>query len=256
MKQFHYIDYLCYQILKAKEQRKGLSLREPSEEYHVHQPHDKIFKTVLNEKSQVVELLNKVLKLQHPLQEDEIEKYPSEYINQSFKSFQTDMVYKMKKQEIFFLIEHQRSIDYSMPKRIIEYEVEIIRQAIKDKTMTKKDHRLPRVIPIVIYTGNRQWNVEKYIEECQEILPQSEQVKLGQYYVVDVNDYTNEELEKDSLFISKILLLEKLKTEKEIFETLSRIIQKEKEEKKRMLLKKIITYVLEEKLKPDDKKSY
>lgn len=28
------------------------------EKYHVHQPHDKIFKTVLNEKNQIVELIN------------------------------------------------------------------------------------------------------------------------------------------------------------------------------------------------------
>ena len=67
------------------------------------------------------------------------------------------------------------------------------------------------VIPIVIYTGSRRWNVEKYIQDCQVILKGVENVKLGEYYVIDVNDYSNEELENDELFLSKVLLLEKLR---------------------------------------------
>ena len=101
-------------------------------------------------------------------------------------------------------------------------------KAIKGKKMTKENHKLPRVIPIVIYTGRRKWNVEKYIEECQEILEEKNKVKLGEYYVVDINDYTKDELEKDTLFLSKIMLLEKAKTEEEIINILNRIIEKEK----------------------------
>ena len=112
-----------------------------------------------------------------------------------FEGSVSDIVYKMKEKEIFFLIEHQQKIDYDMPKRILEYEVEIIKQATRGKKMTKQEHKLPRVIPIVIYTGSGKWNVEKYIEECQEILSKADCVRLGEYYVLDVNNYTKEELE-------------------------------------------------------------
>ena len=254
MKEFNYQDYLKYQKLKEIEKKNTYKLCEPEAKYHVHQPHDKIFKTVLDEKNQMVALLNRVLKLKVELSEDDIEKYNNEHINYMFQNSESDVVYKMKKKEIFFLIEHQRKIDYNMPKRILEYEVEIIKEAVKEKNMTKKEHTLPRVIPIVIYTGNGKWNVEKYIEECQEKLSEVDSIKLGEYYVIDVNDYTNEELEKDQLFLSRILLLEKLKTGEEIFNMLENAIEKEQDEKNRIILKRIIAFILEEKLKTKDRK--
>ena len=171
-----------------------------------------------------------------------------------FENSESDIVYKMKEKEIYFLIEHQSRIDYGMPKRILEYEVAIIRKAIKGKNLTKKNHKLPRVIPIVIYTGNRKWNVEKYIEECQEILTESNRVKLGEYYVLDVNDYTNEELENDTLFLSTILRLEKAKTEEEIINILEGAIQREKEENKD-LLKRIIAFILKGKINEKERES-
>ena len=135
-----------------------------------------------------------------------------------------------------------------MPKRILEYEVEIIKEAVKGKRLTKKNHKLPMVIPIVIYTGSRRWNVEKYIQDCQVILKGVENVKLGEYYVIDVNDYSNEELENDELFLSKVLLLEKLKREEDIIQVLDRIIQTEKDSKNQEILKRVIAFILKGKI--------
>ena len=240
MKEFNYQDYLKYQELKTKEATGTLQVCEQKEEYHVHKPHDKIFKIVLEEKREVVGMLNRILELEKEIKEEEIEIYNNEYINYMFQGSESDIVYKLKEKEIYFLIEHQSKIDYSMPRRILEYETGIISKAIIGKKMTKKDHKLPRVIPIVIYTGNRKWNVEKYIEECQEKLTKAEQVKLGEYYVLDVNDYTKEELEKDKLFLSTMMLLEKIETEEELMEILKRVIEKEKDEEKRKILERII----------------
>ena len=253
MKEFNYQDYLQYQKLKAQE--KVFELREPEEKYHVHQPHDKIFKTVLNEKREMVELINRVLELKTKLKEEEIEIFNNEHISYMFEGSASDIVYKMKEKEIFFLIEHQQKIEYNMPKRILEYEIETIKEATRGKRMTKQEHKLPRVIPIVIYTGSKKWNVEKYIEECQEILSKADCVRLGEYYVVDVNDYTKEELEKDNLFLSKMLLLEKLKTGEEIYQMLSNAIEKEDDKRNRDILKRIIAFILDEKLNSEDRKN-
>lgn len=247
MKEFNYQDYLQYQ--KLKKQEKVFQLREPEVSFKVDKPHDKIFKIVLSEKRQVVELLNRVLKLSEELTKEDIEKYNTEHIDYMFQGSESDIVYRMKEKEVFFLIEHQQKIDYSMPKRILEYEVEIIKEAVKGKKMTKKDHKLPTVIPIVIYTGSGKWNVEKYIKECQEKLSGTDSIKLGEYYVVDVNDYTNEELKKDKWFLSKMLLLEKLKKEEDIFNMLSQTIREEDDdEENRNTLKRIIAFILYEKL--------
>ena len=72
LKEFTYQDYLLYERLKFKEIHENLQLREPEVKYNVHQPHDKILKIVLEEKSQVTELLNRILHVK--LTESEIEK--------------------------------------------------------------------------------------------------------------------------------------------------------------------------------------
>lgn len=246
MKEFNYQDYLKYQKLKVRE--KVFQLREPEVPFKVDKPHDKIFKIVLSEKRQVVGLLNRVLKLSKELTKEDIEKYSTEHIDYMFQGSESDIVYRMKEKEIFFLIEHQQKIDYNMPRRILEYEVEIIKEAVKGKKMTKKSHKLPTVIPIVIYTGRGRWNVERYIKECQEKLSEADSIKLGEYYVVDVNDYTNEELEKSKWFLSKMLLLEKLEKEEDIFNMLSQTIREEDDEENRNMLKRIIAFILYEKL--------
>ena len=87
-----------------------------------------------------------MLKPTKKLREKEIEKYSTERINYSFGESEADIVYKIKNKEIFILIEHQRTIDYNMPKRILDYELEIIREATRGKRMTKKNHKLPRII--------------------------------------------------------------------------------------------------------------
>lgn len=250
MKQFNYQDYLIYQELKKREV-KGLA--EESTPYklemiRVNKPHDKIFKLILAEKKQAIELVNKVLNLSPKLTENEIERYSTEHIDYLLRESASDFVYKMKQMDVFFLLEHQSTIDYNMPKRILEYEVEIIKEAVKGKRLTKKNHKLPMVIPIVIYTGSRRWNVEKYIQDCQVILKGAEKVKLGEYYVIDVNDYSNEELENDELFLSKVLLLEKLKREEEIIQVLDRIIHTEKDSKNQQILKRVIAFILKGKI--------
>ena len=251
MKEFNYQDYLKYCELKIKEDNGILQINETEEKYHIHQPHDKLFKIVLEEKKQVVELLNGILNLDIKLKESDIEKYKNEYINNMFQSRRADIVYKMKKKDIFFLIEHQSKIDYNMPVRILEYEVEIIREAIRGRNMTRENHKLPSVIPIVIYTGDKKWNVERYIEECQERLTKSERIKLGEYYVLDINDFNNEE-QREELFLLKIFLLEKAKTETEIIDILNNIFI-EKMNGKEELIKRIITYIVNEKIEPENR---
>ena len=202
----------------------------------------------LAEKKQAIELINKVLNLSPKLTEEEIERYSTEHIDYLLRESASDFVYKMKQMDIFFLLEHQSTIDYNMPKRILEYEVEIIKEAVKGRKFTKNNHRLPTVIPIVIYTGSQKWEVEKYIQECQVLLQGAQKIKLGEYYVIDVNDYSNEELENDELFLSKVLLLEKLKREEEIIQVLDRIIHTEKNSNNQEILKRVIAFVLRGKI--------
>ena len=119
---------------------------------------------MLDNKSDTVKLINKVLKTK--LKEDDIEKYNSSFVNRIFQNQEADIVYKIKNKNIFFLIEQQTKIDYSMPYRILEYQLEIIQSAIDIEKLKNKSYKIPQVYPIVLYTGKRKWNAKKFLEDC------------------------------------------------------------------------------------------
>ena len=252
MKKFTYQEYIEYQKEISKKEEKE---RKEEEEYikeitqkRVNNPHDKIFRIYLDNREEVVKIINRKLELKRKLEKEKIEKYNSSFVNKRYENRESDVVYKKKDQKIFFLIEHQTSIDYSMPKRILEYEIEIMESNIDHKKKMKKGEKLPAIIPIVIYTGRKKWDVAKYIEECQEKLEGGKIPGLGSYYIIDINEYSKEELEEDELFFSKILLIEKARTEEELIEILTDIAKKIKDEKAKGELKRMIYYIYREKI--------
>ena len=133
-----------------------------------------------------------------------------------------------------------------MPFRLLEYEVAIIRSAIDKSKIKNKSYKIPLVMPIVLYTGKQKWNANKYLEKSQEKI-QGLNIKIGNYSLVDINNYTEKELLEDNTFISKMMLIEKSKNTEEIAETLEKIINKTQKEDKE-LLKSIIEIFLEEKI--------
>ena len=135
-----------------------------------------------------------------------------------------------------------------MPKRILDYEIEIMKTAENHNVILKKDAEMPIIIPIVIYTGKMKWNVSGYIKDCRKKLSRLESFRLGNYYIIDNNTYTDEELLDDKFFISKLMLLERMKTTEELYINLKNVIIKETNEKNIKLLENIIKFIYNKKL--------
>ena len=130
-----------------------------------------------------------------------------------------------------------------MSYRILEYSKEIIERTIDKERLKNKNYKIPVVYAIVIYTGNRKWNAEKEIEKRQEELPGIGRKGVAGYEIVDVNSYTEEELIRKEGILSKIMLIEKAKTQKELIEKIERIIRKKYTKEEEEILKRIIYYI-------------
>lgn len=243
---FTFKDFLKYQATFYPEDKiefdNMLMVCEKSETYtynKVNNEHDKVFRTILSNKKEAVIFINKTLNLE--LKENEIEKYKENYITENLINKETDIVYKIKNKNVFILIEHQTKIDYSMPYRIMEYQFKITKSAVDIKKLKLKEYKIPIVIPIVLYTGTRKWNVKEYIKEAQESYKQYNGEELGRYKLVDVNNFTEEELLKEKTFLSKAMLIESKKDTEEMvecFEKIINILNKDKvytEEQKHLL---------------------
>jgi len=198
----------------------------------------------LDKKEEAIALINQAIKIK--LKAEEIEKYTSSFVSKIFQNREADIVYKYKNKNIFFLIEHQTKIDYSMPYRILEYEIEIMKSAIDIRKIKNKEYKLPLVIPIVLYTGKKKWDAKRYLEESQETLDDVK-IKAGNYNLVDIKDFTKEELLQGKTLISKMMLLEKSESTEESIEMLEKIIPNTNKEEKE-LLKRVISILFGEKI--------
>lgn len=92
-------------------------IKEDEEEYKldIEQPHDKVYRIILSNKEEAAKFINKSLKIQKSqLKGNDIEKYSTRFVTNDFKIKESDIIYKKKGEDIFFLIEHQSSVDYSM----------------------------------------------------------------------------------------------------------------------------------------------
>ena len=198
----------------------------------------------MDKKEEAIALINQAIKIK--LKAEEIEKYTSSFVSKIFQNREADIVYKYKNKNIFLLIEHQTKIEYSMPYRILEYEIEIMKSAIDIRKVKNKEYKLPFVIPIVLYTGKKKWDAKRYLEESQETLD-GVKMKAGNYNLVDINDFTKEELLQGKTLISKMMLLEKSESTEESIEMLEKIIPNTNKEEKE-LLKRVITILFGEKI--------
>ena len=223
-------------------------VEEEQAKYYVNNENDKIFRTILDNKEEAVNFINDTLKIK--ISKDEIEKYNSSFINNIFQNREADVVYKIKDKNVLFLIEHQTKIDYLMPYRILEYQLAIMKSVLNDNVKNKPSAKFPLVIPIVLYTHNKKWDADTYFEKLQETYNDFN-IKLSNYYLVDINNYTEEELLNKEDFLSKMMLLEKAKNSKELVEFIKKVIPKTKMEDIE-LLKRIVALGLRKKLTDED----
>ena len=87
----------------------------------------------------------------------------------------------------------------------------IMESSIDKKKVKNKNYKLPIIYSFVIYTGNKKWNADNYIIEKQENLMGVKKNIFANFEVIDINNYTKEELLMNKSLISKMMLLEKAK---------------------------------------------
>ena len=153
--------------------------------------------------------------------------------------------YKISEKNTYIIIEHQSTVDRSMPYRIFQYTAELLREVIEKDKVKNINYFQPRIIAIILYTGSRKWNIQN-IDDLQVPLEGYKKVKQP-YILVDINKFSKRELLEDDLMTTKAMLIEKEKDEKGILKALEQIskkLSKNSDKKQRQLLMAIVSYVL------------
>ena len=203
-----------YRRKRDQGQLENDQLKEESITYDktINHPHDKAVRLMLANSQEAANLINLALKKEDLIKSSQIKQYKSSFVTKDYKNRESDIVYKDNiNKGIYYLIEHQSKQDKMMPVRIAEYSIEIMREAL-DLAKKEKNYEVPRVIPIVLYTGEGKWKVSKSLEDIQAKIPEITLTSIGNYNLVDINTYSDEELLDAEGALPKMLLMEKNNT--------------------------------------------
>lgn len=183
-----------------------------------------------------------------------MQKCDTEYITKEKEKLESDILYKLKEKEIYFLIEHQSTVDFSMAERILEYCVEIIRKIKKERIINYKKEDMPGIYPIVLYTGKRKWTAKTELIQMQKDYYGIEKRLNCSYLLIDINKQTKEELIKERSSIAKAMLMEKVQNKEELLEVLEKVVKEELTKEEKEFITDIITNIAKEEIGKEKRK--
>lgn len=252
--EFTYQDYLnyCDSFYCHETEEKYLCVAEPEVEYIYNEEmeeedagnkkHDKIFKDILQNKEEMEKFLKFFVK--YEIEAEKLELYNANYITKNFKYKQADIVYKIKGEQIYFLVEHQTKVDFSMAYRILNYCVEIMRCVVEGKQVNRSSFKYPRIIPIVLYTGKQKWTASNSFAKIQTEDKNFETKNIdAKYQLIDINEYEIKELLKRKTMLANAMILEKCKSFEDVSNNLTMILKNTPKGKLRENLKRIVMFL-------------
>ena len=191
----------------------------------IHHIHDKTYRSFFENKEIFLQLLQSFVHetWTTKLQKEQLIEDKSHYILRDFEEAEADIVYKatIDDQEVIFciLLELQSTVDHSMPIRLFYYMAEIWRKHLKEyskETVKKADFKLPAIIPIVLYNGDKNWTAPlSFKDKIQRADLFGDHVVDFQYILINVNAYSKEDLIAIQNTISAVFLLDQKVDSKE-----------------------------------------
>ncbi len=235
MEVFTYNDYIkCIHTLRLNA---VFQLAEESTEYNletgkpkkkINNVHDKIIKKILKNKKEVANMINDFVGTKEKIKEENLVKYTSSFITRKYKSREADIVYKLKDKNIFFLIEHQSSIDNNIAYMLLNYCIDIIYDW-NTSVKIKKGIQYPIVVPIIIYTGTDKWNIFNDFSKMQVSDYVFQNYKIDfKYNLIEINKMSFKTLIQKNTLFSQTMALEKTRNYEEFKNILNEILTQSK----------------------------
>ncbi len=167
---FTYDDYIkCIHTLRLNA---VLELAEEKGNYNVHTKrknhlYDNLIKDILSNTKEVASIINECLDLDYIIKEDELLVHKNSHIRRKNSLTYSDIIYKVNKKEVYFLIHYETEINTNIKLNILNNSIDIINDWCRENRF-KQNKNYPSVVPIIIYTGNEEWKIEKINEKEKE----------------------------------------------------------------------------------------
>ena len=207
---------------QKKQTRKKQTQKKQTQNKQTDNPHDKGYKRIFSIKKHFLHFIKKYIALEWmmDLKEEDLELIDKEFITDQFDTYESDLVYKVYTKEgvvyLFFLLELQSYNDFTMPFRLLIYMTAIWLDHFKncDKNeRSKKDYRLPAIMPIVLHNSERNWTAScRFSQMINNAELFGKYVVDFKYALVSVNKLTESEISSSNTLIDNIFLADKKRT--------------------------------------------
>ena len=198
--------------------------------------HDTIFKELLEDKEEFKDFIKEFVGFN--LDGSNLEVQNKEFRTRlGLKTRYIDILYKIKKEETFILIEHQSTVDYTMSERMSDYCLVVI--ASRRKYMKKsKNRKAPVILPNVLNTAPKKWDATRTIKQEENNRYRIPALKYPEYNVIDINDYRIDELLEKRTGVALAMAFEKIREKEEIFYIINKLEERgiNEREKRAMVL--------------------
>ena len=142
----------------------------------IHNRHDHSYKLMFSHKQMVRDLLTGFVNEAWVEQLDfsQMEQVSGTYITDELRDREDDMIWRIWWRDrwlyVYLLLEFQSSEDKHMAVRIMSYLGLLYQDLIRQEAFTPSG-KLPPVLPIVLYNGEKRWNAAQNIADLVEPVP-------------------------------------------------------------------------------------
>ncbi|MBS7348757.1 MAG: Rpn family recombination-promoting nuclease/putative transposase [Comamonas sp.] len=164
----------------------------------------------------------------HSLDYSTLEKMPGSYVTDDFRHRADDVVWRVRAGGewvyLYLLIEFQSKNDPWMAVRIMTYVGLLYQDLIRAKQVLP-GKKLPPVLPIVLYNGERKWtaatNIANLIPKAPGLVAQY--LPQLQYLLIEHNQYSSEQLGKISNLVAAIMAFEQPESEQALLDLIDQL---------------------------------
>lgn len=218
MKSFTYFDYIkCIHKLRLNA---VLQLCEPKVEYNLKTEEENKKQTteekkeiieILKDKTEMAKFINGFLNPKKEIKEENLIIHKEKVKSKMIKKKTPDIIYYLENQQVYFIVEEQNKIDDTIRYKMLNYCIELLQNCRREKKL-EEEIQYPIVIPIVIYTGKEEWQIEKNTDskEIYNVIFKNNEINF-EFNLVETKQYSNEFLLKTKSKFAQYII-EKNKT--------------------------------------------
>ena len=172
--------------------------------------HDSLVKEILDNKEELINFMKDFFNLE--IEENDIENYNREFRTRlGLKTKIIDLLYKIKSDGSYIMIEHQSTVDYKAAKRISDY-CSVVVENDEGYRKKRKNAIAPIIYPIILSTSKRPWDASRTIIQNKKSKYGFPALTYPEHNVIDINDYTMDFLLERRTGIGLFMAFEKVRT--------------------------------------------